>query len=224
MLLPMTKEELYSMHYELNMTYIEIAKKYNISSSGVANIMKHYGLKACKRHVKAPIRDRYGKISVLGSCGYKYSEEERFRCQCDCGFTFNTTFRKLIGRKIEGCVKCSKGNYIEEISGSYWASIKCRRKKNQEFNITREYIWKLFLQQNRKCIHSGVELQFGGRKYNSKECTASLDRIDSSKGYTIGNVQWVHKWVNLMKQDMTDPEFINWCALITNHNKLGVNN
>jgi hypothetical protein len=28
-----------------------------------------------------------------------------------------------------------------------------------------------------------------------------MDRIDSNKGYVEGNVQWVYKYVNLMKRD-----------------------
>ena len=36
---------------------------------------------------------------------------------------------------------------------------------------------------------------------------ASLDRIDSTKGYTEGNVQWVCLAVNQMKSDKTEEEF-----------------
>lgn len=49
--------------------------------------------------------------------------------------------------------------------------------------------------------------------------TASLDRIDSSKGYIEGNVQWVHKRINKMKLDDSDTEFIEWCRLIADFNK-----
>lgn len=38
--------------------------------------------------------------------------------------------------------------------------------------------------------------------------TASLDRIDSSKGYIKGNVRWIHKTVNKMRRDMDDVTFI----------------
>ena len=31
--------------------------------------------------------------------------------------------------------------------------------------------------------------------------TASLDRIDSTKGYVRGNIQWVHKDINWFKRD-----------------------
>lgn len=41
--------------------------------------------------------------------------------------------------------------------------------------------------------------------------TASIDRIDSSKGYIKGNIQIVHKTLNKMKLNMRDEEFIAIC-------------
>lgn len=48
--------------------------------------------------------------------------------------------------------------------------------------------------------------------------TASLDRIDNTKGYTEDNVQWVHKIINKMKSDLTQEDFIMWCKRINNEN------
>ncbi len=31
------------------------------------------------------------------------------------------------------------------------------------------------------------------------------------------NVQWVHKAINLMKRDMTDAEFLDWCKRVVLH-------
>jgi hypothetical protein len=45
-----------------------------------------------------------------------------------------------------------------------------------------------------------------------------LDRVDSSKGYIEGNVQWVHKTINLMKQSFNQKEFIHFCKLVANNN------
>lgn len=69
--------------------------------------------------------------------------------------------------------------------------------------------------QHKRCALTGVEIEFG-TAWN-KVCTASLDRIDSNEGYIEGNVQWVHKAINLMKRDMTDAEFLDWCKRVVLH-------
>jgi len=47
--------------------------------------------------------------------------------------------------------------------------------------------------------------------------TASVDRIDSSIGYVMGNIQWVHKDINKMKSDFSQELFIAWCGLVASH-------
>lgn len=49
--------------------------------------------------------------------------------------------------------------------------------------------------------------------------TASLDRIDSSKGYVEGNVHWVHKDINIMKWDFPLETFIKMCKFVAENNR-----
>jgi len=106
-----------------------------------------------------------------------------------------------------------------EISGSVLTNIrKGATARNLSCDISIKQIWELFLAQNRKCALSGKDIYFSST-CKSYDGTASLDRINSSKGYIIDNVQWVHKWVNLMKQDMDDQEFIDWCHAISSFKK-----
>ena len=44
---------------------------------------------------------------------------------------------------------------------------------------------------------------------------ASLDRIDSSKGYVEGNLQWVLSEVNMMKQQYSQDRFIEICKAVS---------
>lgn len=98
----------------------------------------------------------------------------------------------------------------------YWRSIKRGAEtRNLQFNISIDYVWSVFISQKKKCALSGVDIAFG----NKKETTASIDRIDSKKGYTEGNIQIVHKRVNMMKMSMKDQDFIKWCKLVANFNK-----
>jgi hypothetical protein len=88
-----------------------------------------------------------------------------------------------------------------------------------EYRLDNEYLWSLFLEQDKRCALSGVEINFfpNYTSRNKTKQTASLDRIDNTKGYIKGNVQWVHKSVNLMKNKYNQQEFIQWCKLISRH-------
>jgi len=102
----------------------------------------------------------------------------------------------------------------EGISGTYMYSIKENAKiRNLEFSVTLKYLWEVYLRQSKKCALTGLPIQFSS-KSNSFDGTASLDRIDSSRGYVQDNVQWIHKDVNQMKWNFDQCNFIHYCRLI----------
>jgi hypothetical protein len=79
-------------------------------------------------------------------------------------------------------------------------------------SLTIEQAWELYQKQEGKCALSGLPIFFPAT--NKGEFTASLDRIDSSKGYIEGNVQWVHKDINIMKNKFPQDYFIKICKLV----------
>jgi hypothetical protein len=105
---------------------------------------------------------------------------------------------------------------VGDISGDWWASRVTRtrghRREKLQITITREYAWELFLLQNKQCALSGLPIVI-----HRHDGTASIDRIDSAQGYVIGNVQWVHKDVNRMKNVYDNDYFIDICKLIANN-------
>ena len=84
--------------------------------------------------------------------------------------------------------------------------------------MTPEFLWNLYLQQNKHCALTRVPIVLDNKIKNGNVdwsiVTASVDRIDSSKGYIEGNVWWVHKDVNRLKNNYTLEELVNWCKLI----------
>jgi hypothetical protein len=110
-----------------------------------------------------------------------------------------------------GCQKCT-GKYhtnftgYEEMSGTYLTRVVTQAKeRGYTFDCSYKDLWEVFLDQERKCYLTGVELSFTGDQ------TASLDRVDNSVGYTKGNIAWCHKVVNKMKNDQTLEDFVDWC-------------
>ena len=175
------------------------------------------------------IRPVKTRKSVDGNSSGFYWE---FKCVCG-----NSTIRLANAVKSGACKSCGCLSYkvnlgnkhglwrgYGEISKTYYKQIQRgaqghgRRARKFDFNLTIEYLWNLFLKQNRKCALSGIELQFGtlAKVKGKREQTASLDRIDSSKDYVEGNVQWIHKDINKMKQDFPEHYFIEMCGRIAN--------
>lgn len=116
--------------------------------------------------------------------------------------------------------KSSNWKGYGEICKELWNYIKWGASSRKlEFEISIEYAWNLFLKQNRKCALSGWNLKFD-EVFNHRTRTASLDRIDSAKGYIEGNVQWVHRNVNCYKSNMTEEALFNMCKAICLHREL----
>lgn len=174
---------------------------------------------------------RYGRLVVIKYYSGASKNGARVDCQCDCGKIKNVLAGNLARGNIQSCgcyrseamrlngQKNGKKRYkgCGDLSGKYYNKIKRRCGQIREFNVSIEYLWKLFLSQDKKCKLSGLTISLDPI-YSSGNQTASLDRIEPSIGYIEGNVQWVHKNVNWIKQDFNDTEFLEYIKIIYKHN------
>lgn len=166
---------------------------------------------------------RFGKLIVIKEIPKKERSYKArwWLCKCDCGNFKETITASLVKGSVFTC-GCSRfgenskqWSGYKNISGSFWSSLVCSAKERKlDLKVTKEYLQKLLESQNFKCALSGVPI---GIHTFKKENSASLDRIDSSKGYVEGNVQWVHKYLNSMKWDLSMEEFLEWCKKVVNH-------
>lgn len=174
-----------------------------------------------------PVNDlqgqKFGRLLVVGPSSKRASNGSAFwLVRCDCGTVTEVNGPRLRHGDVTSC-GCTHGklqdshykwNGVGELSGSFWSRISLGAKyRNLEFDISKEYAWNLYLSQGRKCALSGEPIWFRSKK-NSADGTASLDRIDSSKGYVPGNVQWVHKIINVAKQNLSDTAYVEWCRKV----------
>ncbi len=98
----------------------------------------------------------------------------------------------------------------------YWKARNSALKRGLDFTVTMADLEELFQKQGQLCPYTGWKLTFPA-KSDSYDGTASLDRINSTKGYVEGNVQWVHKHINLMKLAHTHEEFVELCKAVAHH-------
>jgi hypothetical protein len=90
-------------------------------------------------------------------------------------------------------------------------------RREKHFDISLEYLKEVWEKQKGICPYSGVTLILpkGTRHKVPLQVRASLDRIDSTKGYVIGNVQFVSTLINFMKAEITHDETVDFCLQIS---------
>lgn len=130
-----------------------------------------------------------------------------FFCSLSCGKSHtnrgNTNYKNNTKWRVGG------DNHTDEFSPFryYMKSIGLRKDKH-ECDIDLAYLKELWESQQGRCAYTGLPLRTRNHKTGRALIdVASLDRIDSSKGYVKGNVQFVSAALNLAKSDLPDSEF-----------------
>lgn len=144
-------------------------------------------------------------------------------CKCECGNIIEADFKHLKAGNIKTC-KCQKKllgkkhalwRGYGDIPLTYFNNIKNKSViRNICFDVTIEDFWNQYVKQNGLCALTKTPIDFIYTSNKYRDFSASLDRIDSSKGYLIDNIQWVHKKINMMKGSLQDQEFIEWCSKV----------
>lgn len=82
---------------------------------------------------------------------------------------------------------------------------KRAKQKNIEFNLNIDYLKSIW---TGICPIFNVNIFIGHKKNTLSDINiACLDRIDNTKGYIIGNVQFISKRANTIKNDSTFAQF-----------------
>lgn len=217
-----TKEYLLREHKEKQRSLRDIAREQGCNVGCIIRYMRKFEIEANDPFYA--LAGQKVEMLLVKDLAYMKSGRSYWNCVCDCGNEKVICGHSIVRRSAISCgcwnkKKCWKG--VGSLSKTYWSRIvKHASERNLEFSIGMEYAWKLFQKQKCKCALSSVDIvmdrswsqnTYMGNSVN----TASLDRIDSSKGYVKGNVQWVHKTINKMKSNLLESDFINWCSRVS---------
>jgi rubredoxin len=88
------------------------------------------------------------------------------------------------------------------------------KKRSKTIEITIDDLKELWDKQKGICPYTGWELILPKWKIRKSPKVASLDRIDSSKGYIVGNIQYVSVMVNYAKHDFLMEDMDSFCDAI----------
>lgn len=130
------------------------------------------------------------------------------------------------------CKDCSKKrtHSYRNTEHGFWVTMwnnlyNSAKNRGLEVGITKEDITALWDSQKGLCALTGlpmekVKVSRTVRAGCLNQFRASVDRIDSNKGYVKGNIRMVCAYVNVMKSDQTDEQLKFWCEAILK----GINN
>jgi len=151
-------------------------------------------------------------------------DPNKFFCGLSCYSTYHNQHRSQVEQeKISKTLsKRSKENKyaLKSRFTYYFKNIRTRYLKNTKWevsNIDDEYLTNLWNLQNEKCALTNIPIFLNNFKTKLKLNSASLDRIDSSKGYIKGNVQFVAYGINIAKNSFSDIEFKEFLTEIKNN-------
>lgn len=164
-------------------------------------------------------------VSLIGTTKTKTGQTKSlFSVTClFCGKARNITRYDHATRLAKHrCKTCSnKNNHPQgEIHGIRVAWFNKYRisaeYRSLDWEIEIDDIAILLSQQAGRCALSGLWLVTRGPMNG---ITVSIDRIDNSLGYTISNIQLVHKKVNMMRGSLSIEEFQSFCTAVADRVK-----
>jgi len=208
-------------------SYISVGNTLNINRKQASELCKKYGVDTSHfkhRSAEFYIGAKYGKLTILKVKTKTIQKRSYCECLCDCGkiIELRTDAVKSLTTLSCGCfhrnkislLGCNNPAYagFPDISGSYFSQLKKSAvTRNIIFSLSKKYLQTLYEKQNKRCALTNIPISFG---IKNSSCTASLDRIDSLKGYIEDNVQFVIKDINLMKRDLDEKYFIYLCNCV----------
>jgi hypothetical protein len=189
----------------------DVSERLGRQYSSVRNYCKRRGISIKSRRFSP---QEIESIMADGRAGL--SQEDLAR-KYNCSRSGITRLTKRLGVRLTDGRRKRSGRYTgsQLVPGKLVGDIRRGAAARGVFvspEITPDYLESLFVSQEGRCALTGVQISLPESWNGAK--TASLDRIDSSKGYLPGNVQWVHKVVNRMKVDLPESEFYEWCARV----------
>lgn len=175
---------------------------------------------------------QFGRLTVISRA--EKSKHTLWVVVCDCG-----TKKSVCGLSLRkgatkscGCLRKDMGAWNKGIVGSashsfhghgevplsWFNETKTKAiSRGKSWSLTIDFLNDLYVRQEKKCAISKQEIVMPSYAIQYSN-VASLDRIDSKQGYEVGNVQWVDRRVNFMKQQQSQEDFIAMCKVVARAN------
>lgn len=140
-------------------------------------------------------------------------------CSRSCAAAYSGRNRTSVYNKSDENIehlKSISNNRRDEFT-PFRYTLRNAKKRFKEFDLDLEYLKNLWEDQKGICPYTKIKLELPEYKHQVEDVTvrASLDRIDSSKGYIKGNVQFISTPINYMKSDLSHEKTFEFLKTIT---------
>lgn len=140
--------------------------------------------------------------------------------------------KRALSKPVMHCVVCNREYKYKQGRSKSEACEECYTKYRSLYNLIHSAKYRAgkaglefdldiqwAINQPNVCKYTGMELTYtnNGKNYTDrKPQTASIDKIDPTKGYTKDNCQIISWWFNCAKQQFSTKEVIELCAKVVN--------
>lgn len=170
------------------------------------------------------VGQKFGRLTILERVGSK-SGKSYWLGQCDCGGTAKATASNLTRGFVTSCgcfrKEFFRGNQLPEGESGFNGLLgryKGRaRKDGLVFELPKETFRSLTQQTCSYCGKPPSQSISSCESGKNRYIYNGIDRLDSSKGYTVENCVPCCKICNYMKQEMSPEEFGRACAAVVTH-------
>lgn len=156
--------------------------------------------KVCNKNFERPTKevDRSKKIGRPNYCSR--------RC---AGLGNKEIGKKNLGKELGNGerIKLYAGSKKDEYT-PYKQFLRSAKQRFKQIDIDLQHLKEIWEKQQGKCPFTGWDLSL---ERNNLPHQASLDRIDSNKGYVKGNVRFIALIANYCKNNFTDEEVLKFC-------------
>lgn len=155
------------------------------------------------------VRERLG-VSGMKHCGGcdQVLGVDQFRLRKTEG---KGTFRNNTCRRCDGNSSLKyRATWVGRAAEMHRRARERAKKLGREYDLTKEWVFERLVSFNFKCEVTGIDLVADTRGHGTgfrNRFGASLDRIDSTRGYTKDNVRIVSNRANIALGDLTDAQF-----------------
>jgi len=142
--------------------------------------------------------------------------KNKFYCSLSCSAKSPENLKHIVENKSDFPIWEHSHNRRDELS-PFRETFRRLKNRDKEVTVTLESLKEIWDSQKGICPLTGwtLELPTQSKNYKLKLRTASLDRIDNSKGYAVDNVRFVSVMFNLARNQFSDEDVIEFARAVT---------